>query len=260
MPADTPIKIGISSCLLGENVRYDGRNKYDRYIVETLGQYVEFLPVCPETAIGLGTPRPPVRLLDRNGYICAVGVDNPDIDITEALNGFGKKQAVVLNTVCGYIFKSRSPSCGLTDTPISTAPRGTSGAGLYTRQVIEAIPLLPVTDEVSLKPGNSGNHFLERVFAFSRWQQLLESPLSAVRLQIFHALHTPELERHDTTLAEGLSEFLFSVEDPVSKGTAQAYLERFMRILQMPAAMDMQADELFERHTHLSSALDHHAG
>ena len=260
MNAGAPLKIGISSCLLGENVRYDGRNKYDRYIVETLGQYVEFLPVCPETAIGLGVPRPPVRLLYRNARISAVGVDNPDIDITEALTGFGKKQAAVLNTVCGYIFKSRSPSCGLTDTPISSGHRETSGAGLYTRQIIEAIPLLPITDEVSLKPLNSVNHFLERVFAFNRWQQLLERPLSAARLQMFHALHTPELERHNATLAEGLSGFLFSVEDPVSKGTAHAYLERFTTILQMPAAMDIQADELFERHSELSAALDNHAG
>jgi uncharacterized protein YbbK (DUF523 family) len=260
MPAGPPISIGISSCLLGENVRYDGRNKYDRYIVEVLGQYAEFLPVCPETAIGLGVPRPPVRLLNRNGRICAVGVANPDIDITEALTGFGKEQAAVLNTVCGYIFKSRSPSCGLTDTPISTGKQETIGAGLYTRQIIGAIPLLPVTDEVSLKPGTSGNHFLERVFAFNRWQQLLERPLSATRLQMFHALHTPELERHDAPLAEGLSDFMFSVEDPMPKGTAQDYLERFMAILQMPAAMDMQAGDLFARHTRLSEALGNHAG
>jgi uncharacterized protein YbbK (DUF523 family) len=259
MPAGAPIKIGISSCLLGEDVRYDGQNKYDRYIVEALGQYVEFLPVCPETAIGLGVPRPPVRLLNRNGRISAIGVENPDIDISEALTRFGKKQAAVLKNICGYIFKSRSPSCGLTDTPISTGTRAASGAGLYTRQIIEALPPLPVTDEVSLKPGTSGNHFLERVFAFNRWQQLLERPLSVARLRTFHALHTPELERHDATLAEGLSDFLFSVEAPVSKGTARAYLERFMTTLQMPAAMDMQAGDLFERHTQLSAALDNHA-
>jgi uncharacterized protein YbbK (DUF523 family) len=259
MPAGAPIKIGISSCLLGENVRYDGRNKYAGYIVETLGQYVEFLPVCPETAIGLGVPRPPVRLLNRNARICAVGVENPDIDITEALTRFGKKQATALSTVCGYIFKSRSPSCGLTDTPISTGTRETSGAGLYTHQIIEAIPLLPVTDEAALKPENSGNHFLERVFAFNRWQQLLESPLSNARLQMFHALHTPELERHNATLAEGLSDFLFSAEDPVSSGTALAYLQGFMTTLQIPPTMDLQADGLFDRHSQLSAALGNHA-
>jgi len=172
MPPSAPIKIGISSCLLGENVRYDGHNKYDRYIVEALGQYVDFLPVCPETAIGLGVPRPPVRLLNRNGRICAVGVDDPDIDITEALTRFGKKQAAVLNTVCGYIFKSRSPSCGITDTPIITNTNEIYGAGLYARQIIEAFPLLPVTDEVSLRHRNHMDHFIEQVLAYNHRQQI----------------------------------------------------------------------------------------
>ena len=172
MPPSAPIKIGISSCLLGENVRYDGQHKYAGYIVEALGQYVDFLQVCPETAIGLGVPRHPVRLLNRNGNICAVGVDDPDIDITEALTRFGKKQAAVLNTVCGYIFKSRSPSCGITDTPIITNTNEIYGAGLYARQIIETFPLLPVTDEVSLRHRNHMDHFIEQVLAYNRRQQI----------------------------------------------------------------------------------------
>jgi uncharacterized protein YbbK (DUF523 family) len=175
MSRSAPIKIGISSCLLGENVRYDGQNKYDRHIAEVLGQYVDFLPVCPETAIGLGVPRPPVRLLNRNGHICAVGIDNPDIDITEALTGFGKKQAAMLDTISGYIFKSRSPSCGVTDTPILVNSKEVYGAGLYARQIIEAYPLLPVTDDVSLRHRNHMNHFLEQVLAYNRRQQITDN-------------------------------------------------------------------------------------
>jgi len=147
MHADTRIKIGISSCLLGENVRYDGQHKYAGYIVEALGPYVEFLPVCPETAIGLGVPRPP-------------------------LTAFGIKQAAALNTISGYIFKSRSPSCGLTDTPISTNRKEFYGAGLYARQIIEAFPLLPVTDEVSLRHENHVDHFLQQVLTYNHRQQL----------------------------------------------------------------------------------------
>jgi uncharacterized protein YbbK (DUF523 family) len=172
MLPSAPIKIGISSCLLGENVRYDGQHKYAGYIVEALGQYVDFLPVCPETAIGLGVPRPPVRLLNRNGHVYAVGVDDPDIDITNALTRFAKQQAAELGTVSGYIFKSRSPSCGITDTPIITNSKEVYGAGLYARQIIEAFPLLPVTDEVSLRHENHADHFLEQVLAYNRRQQL----------------------------------------------------------------------------------------
>ena len=259
MHPDIPIIIGISSCLLGENVRYDGQNKYDGYIVETLGQYVDFLPVCPETGIGLGVPRPPVRLLGRNGRVCAVGIDNPDIDITEAITGFGKKQAATLKTICGYIFKSRSPSCGLNDTPIVTDSRETCGPGLYTCQIIAAIPLLPVIDEVSLKVEKSGINFLERACAFNRWQQFLERPVSADRLRMFHVLHTPELERHHADKAKELSDSLGSIEDPVPVWAAQVYLERFMSALQTPVITNMQAGELFEKHTLLSAALANHA-
>ncbi len=162
------IIIAISSCLLGENVRYDGHNKYDRHIAEVLGKYVDFIPVCPETAIGLGVPRPPVRLLNSNGRICAVGVDKPDIDITDALTRFGKKQATMLGTISGYIFKSRSPSCGITDTPILVNDKEVYGAGLYARQIIEAKPLLHLTDEVSLRNKNYMSHFLEQVRAYNR--------------------------------------------------------------------------------------------
>jgi len=172
MLENTPVKIGISSCLLGENVRYDGQHKYAGYIVEALGPYVEFLPVCPETAIGLGVPRPPLRLLNRNGRVYAAGIDDPDIDITDALTAFGIKQAAALNTISGYIFKSRSPSCGLTDTPISTNSKEVYGAGLYARQIIEAFPLLPVTDEVSLRHENHVDHFLQQVLTYNHRQQL----------------------------------------------------------------------------------------
>ncbi len=253
------IKIGISSCLLGENVRYDGHNKYDRYIVEVLGQYVDFVPVCPETGIGLGVPRPAVRLHGRKGRVYALGIDDPDIDITDALTGYGKKQADMLSAISGYIFKSRSPSCGITDTPISTPAGKTYGTGLYARQIIEAIPQLPVTDEVSLKHENHGDHFLEQALAFNRWQQFMNKPFSVARLGIFHSLHAPELERHHADLAKGLSEILLSLEDPVSKDTAQDYLERFMAVLQAPVITETHAEELFERHTQLSAALDHHA-
>ena len=106
MPSGIPIKIAISSCLLGENVRHDGCNKYASHIVATLGQYVDFIPVCPETAIGLGVPRPALKLVSSNGHVSAVAADNPAIDFTQAIAGFGRTQATTLNPVCGYIFKN----------------------------------------------------------------------------------------------------------------------------------------------------------
>lgn len=253
-----PITIGISSCLLGEDVRYDGRNKYDSYIVETLGQYVDFLPVCPETAIGLGVPRPPLGLLRMNGRIAAVGVDNPAINVSKTLTDFARKQAALLGTVSGYIFKSRSPSCGLVDTPVITEGEAVYGPGLYTRQIIEALPLLPVTDEALLKQEKPANNFLEQAFAFERWQQLLGKPVSASRLHLFHTLHTEELTRHHTDIDQQLTDFLFSAEDPALEETARNYMERFMAALKLPSLVEMQASELLERHRWLSTALGNH--
>ena len=253
-----PITIGISSCLLGEDVRYDGRNKYDSYIVETLGQYVNFLPVCPETAIGMGVPRPPLGLLNMDGRIAAVGVGNPAIDVTAALTDFADKQAALLGTVSGYIFKSRSPSCGLVDTPVITEGKAVYGPGLYTSQVIEALPLLPVTDEASLKQEKPANNFLERAFAFRRWQQLLRKPVSASRLRMFHSLHTEELKRRHADIDQQLADFLFSADDPALEATARNYLERFMAALKLPTIVEIQASELLERHRSLSTALANH--
>ena len=253
------VKIGISSCLLGENVRYDARNKYNSLIVETLGPYVQFMPVCPETGIGLGTPRPPLKLVEINGRVSAVGVDNPATDVTQDLADFGKTQATLLNTVCGYIFKSRSPSCGLTDTPITTDGEEIKGPGLYTRQIVKALPLLPVTDEASLRLEESASNFLERVFACRRWQLLMERPVSAASLRNFHRLHAPELNRRRAACLEELEELLFYMKDPLQEETILQYRKIFMTALEIPAAISSKAEQLFASHVRLVALLDNHA-
>lgn len=218
------------------------------------------MPVCPETGIGLGVPRPPVELVERSGQICAISRDNPAIDITDALTDFGMSQVAALNSICGYIFKSRSPSCGVFDTPIVMGSHKNGGTGLYTRQVISAMPTLPVTDEVLLKRKNTGNNFIERAFAFNRWQQLVESPLSTARLEMFHDLHSPELERHQAGIATRLSSHLISLENPVTESAAAIYLEKFMAALETAAISTVQTGELFEEHRLLSTAIENYTG
>ena len=206
----------------------------------------------------LGVPRSPLELLRINGRIAAVGADNPAIDVTEALTDFARKQVALLGTVSGYIFKSRSPSCGLVDTPVTTDGEQVYGPGLYTSRIIEALPLLPVTDEASLKQEKPANNFLEQAFAFKRWQHLLVKPLSASRLRMFHTLHTEELKRHHADIDQQLADFLFSAEDPAVEETARIYLQRFMAALKIPTIVEIQASELLERHTWLSTALGNH--
>jgi uncharacterized protein YbbK (DUF523 family) len=106
------IRIGVSGCLVGERVRYDGEDKRDAFIADTLGAAFELVPVCPEVAIGMGVPRPPIRLVGDPLHPRALGVDDPALDVTAPLTAYGRRMAVELDDIGAYIFKSRSPSCG----------------------------------------------------------------------------------------------------------------------------------------------------
>jgi uncharacterized protein YbbK (DUF523 family) len=158
------LKIGVSACLLGELVRYDGGHKRSQTLLQHLAGRYELLPVCPEVAAGLGTPRPPVQLVVRGGEIRALGVENELLDVTQPLVAYGHQLAHGQIGLCGFIFKSRSPSCGLGSTSI----RGEdgqihSGNGLFTQQLIEALPLLPVIDEEALEQPQRRQQFLQQV-------------------------------------------------------------------------------------------------
>lgn len=166
------IKLAVSSCLLGENVRYDGGNKYDAYIVKTLGEHFELIPICPEVGAGLAIPRPPIQLISLNNRIRAIGAEDPERDVSDRLTAFARQQVNTLDELCGYIFKSRSPSCGVTDTRIMTDHGEITGPGLYASLIMTAQPQLPVIDEQGLKSAAGRDNFLERIFARHRWHCL----------------------------------------------------------------------------------------
>ncbi len=163
-----PIRIGISSCLLGESVRYDGGHKRDSNIIDTLGHLFEFVPICPEVAIGLGVPRAPIRLVGDLHAPRAVGVSNPALDVTDKLSAYGTRMAHELDGISGYIFKSRSPSCGMQG--VEVFPSGATTAGLYARAFMDVQPLLPIEEEGRLADPVLRENFIERVYDFRRRQ------------------------------------------------------------------------------------------
>jgi uncharacterized protein YbbK (DUF523 family) len=165
------IRIGISSCLLGEHVRYDGGHKRDSCIIETLGRYFEFVPVCPEVAIGLGVPRAPIRLIGDPHAARAVGVDDPTLDVTDRLSAYGARMAVELDGISGYILKSRSPSCGMEGVEVFASVA--TAAGLYARAFMDLQPLLPVEEEGRLADPALRENFIERVYDYRRRQNLV---------------------------------------------------------------------------------------
>ena len=171
MTKTTPPRIGISQCLLGDNVRYDGGHKRDSVLIEALGRYVEWVPVCPEVEVGLGTPREPMRLVGDLQTPRLVTI-NTGVDHTEAMNRFVQqrvRELAALN-LSGFVFKSDSPSCGIRGVAIFNA-QGTEthdGVGLFARAFMEHFPLIPVEEEGQLHDPQALKNFLERVRAYRR--------------------------------------------------------------------------------------------
>ena len=164
-------RIGISQCLLGENVRYDGGHKRDSVLIETLGRYVEWVPVCPEVEVGLGTPREPMRLVGDLDTPRLVTI-NTGVDHTEAMHRFAQQRVRELEALnlSGFVFKSASPSCGTTQVPLfnTQGVETHDGVGLFARAFMAHFPEMPVEEESRLHDPQVLKSFLERVLDYRK--------------------------------------------------------------------------------------------
>jgi uncharacterized protein YbbK (DUF523 family) len=164
-------RVGISRCLLGDEVRYDGTHRLDETVIALLGPHVQWVRVCPEVEIGMGTPREPIQLVKSTDGVRSLdmrvrlaGVDS-GTDWTGRMHAWAAGRARELSALglSGYVFKARSPSCGIGDVMIRDAEEGQRGRGLFAEAVIQALPDLPVADEASLADADARALFLERV-------------------------------------------------------------------------------------------------
>ncbi len=197
---DPEIRIGISACLLGQLVRFDGGHKRDDFLTQTLGPHVEWVPVCPEDEVGMGTPREAVRLVAAGDGVAMVGV-NSGKDWTQAMQAYARQRVPLLRgeALHGFVFKKDSPSCGLYRVKIyrdEGAP-SRSGRGLFAQELTAQFPLLPVEEEGRLRDPGLREHFLDRVFAYARWTQFLEGEPRPSDLIEFHASHKATLMAHE---------------------------------------------------------------
>ncbi|MBF0293424.1 MAG: DUF523 domain-containing protein [Nitrospinae bacterium] len=170
---DAMPRVGVSACLLGQNTRYDGGNRLDPAIAEIIGAVAEIVPICPEMEIGMGAPRPPIRLVDSPGGLRARGVDDPAIDVTDALDGVGR----VHSDLSGLILKNRSPSCGTGNTEVFSQDGklvSSAGFGIFALSIMGAAPLLPVEDETVLHDRMRRNIFLLRLFVYDCWTHMAD--------------------------------------------------------------------------------------
>jgi len=186
------IRLGISACLLGEKVRYDGGHKLDRYLTDTLGKYVEYVPVCPEVEAGFGIPREAMQLKG-DPKAPRLVTRRTKRDLTEPMLAWAKKRVLELEAqdLCGFIFKSRSPSSGLERIPVYNE-KGMpvkKGVGLFAGIFMYHFPLLPVVDEGRLHDPKLRENFIECVFVFKRWRECLSRGKSRRGLINFHTNH-----------------------------------------------------------------------
>jgi len=240
------IRLGISSCLLGQEVRYDGGHKHNGYITESLGQFFEFVPFCPEVAIGLGVPRPPIRLVKGVDGTRARGIKNPTLDVTDRLAEYAAKVAPKLRGVSGYILKKGSPSCGMERVKVY-GRQGVSvsaGAGIYAGALMELLPELPFEEEGRLMDPVLRENFIERVFVYHRWQQLAGQRLTARRLVEFHTRHKFIVLAHDEKRYRELGRLVATADRRGIAAIGQDYITLLMQALRKPATRTRHSNVL----------------
>jgi uncharacterized protein YbgA (DUF1722 family)/uncharacterized protein YbbK (DUF523 family) len=186
------IRLGISTCLLGENVRYDGGHKLDRFLTDTLGRYVGYVPVCPEVECGLPVPRESMHL-QGNSRSPRLVTSRSKIDMTDRMIQWARKRVVELEKeeLCGFIFKMNSPSSGMERVKVYN-DQGIplkKGVGMFARVFMEHFPLLPVEDEGRLHDPELRENFIERIFTLKRWREALAVKRGRGSLVDFHSRH-----------------------------------------------------------------------
>ena len=183
------IKIGISACLLGENVRWDGENKQDRYLTDTLGRYLEFVPVCPETECGLGVPRDPLRL-EGDPVSPRLVCRKTGVDLTDRVKNWAEEKMPILagHDLCGFIFKSKSPSCGMERLPVysESGPSQKKGHGIFANIFMQRFPRIPVEEDGRLHDPKLRENFIEALFTLKRWRAVRTSGKPVSALVDFH--------------------------------------------------------------------------
>lgn len=218
MPSPAPTtgkpRIAISACLLGENVRFNGGHKQSPLCSQALADYFDFVPLCPEVAIGLGVPREPIRLVGDPQQPQAVGTVHRDLNVTGALDAYGQDMAAEHTDLCGYIFMQKSPSCGLERVKVyrdNGTPVDGGGRGIYAQAFCARHPNLPVEEDGRLHDPVLRENFLTRVFVYATWQQLLVEGLTRHRLLAFHSRYKYLLMAHSPAHYKSLGNLLGSM-------------------------------------------------
>jgi uncharacterized protein YbgA (DUF1722 family)/uncharacterized protein YbbK (DUF523 family) len=261
------IRIGISSCLLGQKVRFDGGHKRDAFLTETLGPHVEWVAVCPEVEVGMGTPRETVHLVRESGGrqrgLVRMIAPRSGTDWTERMTAYAQARVTALARLdlSGYVLKRDSPSCGMARVKVHApgAMPERTGTGLYAAALRARMPALPVEEEGRLCDPRLRENFVERVFAYRRLRTLFASRWTVGQLVRFHTAHKLVLLSHQPHAYTALGRLVAEAKGMARADLQEQYERIFMDALSRIATPARHANVLQHIAGYFRDQLDTHS-
>jgi uncharacterized protein YbgA (DUF1722 family)/uncharacterized protein YbbK (DUF523 family) len=255
----TRLRLGISECLLGRPVRHDGGHKHDRFLSDTLGTWVDWVPLCPEVEIGLGTPRPAMRLV-ASGTGTRLVVRKTGEDLTDRMTGWADGVLDGLVDLDGFVLKKDSPSCGMERVRLypaaDTGQPNRAGRGIFAEALMTRYPLLPVEEEGRLNDPILRENFIERAFAYRRWTEFLASRPGPGDLVAFHTSVKLSLLSHHPEKYRAMGRLVANAGDGDLDALLAEYGAAFMDVLRHRATRRRHTNVLHHLLGHLKRDLD----
>jgi len=252
------IRIGVSSCLLGQNVRFDGGHKRDPFLMGSFGRFVTWVPVCPEVEIGLGTPRESIRLERRRGDLHLVAPKSGR-DLTQAMRAYAERRVRQIENedLCGYVLKKDSPSCGMERVRVydENAVPARTGRGLFAEVLMARLPHLPVEEEGRLGDAKLRENFVERVFAYKRLKSLFAGRWTVGDLVAFHTAQKLLVMAHSTEAYRSLGRLVAGAKATPRAELRDRYEAGLMAALKVPATPRKHANVMQHMLGHFSERL-----
>jgi uncharacterized protein YbgA (DUF1722 family)/uncharacterized protein YbbK (DUF523 family) len=252
------LRIGISSCLLGDEVRFDGGHKRDQFLTGVLAPYVEWVRVCPEVEVGMGVPRETLRLVRVDGDTRML-TTRTGIDYTDRMRAYADRRATALASMDlrGYVLKKDSPSCGMERVKVFNGGAPTrTGVGTYAEILQARFPSLPIEEEGRLTDPVLRENFIERIFAYDRLRALFAGRWTVGALVQFHTAHKMTLLSHSTTAYREMGRLVADGRALARRELQDRYEELFMRVLARPATTKRHTNVLMHMAGHLKKVVD----
>ncbi|HDZ55927.1 MAG TPA: DUF1722 domain-containing protein [Pseudomonas xinjiangensis] len=258
MPANPPIPIGISQCLLGSHVRFNGSHKRSSLCTDVLAEHFELIPFCPEVAIGLGTPRDPIRLVGAPAAPKVLGSKDLQLDVTAPLKRYGQQISSDRKDLCGFILMQKSPSCGMERVKVyleNGNPAAGTGTGVFAAELMAGNPLLPIEEEGRLHDPVIRENFVTRVIAYADWKNLASEEISTKGLLDFHTRHKYLLLAHHPAHYRAMGALLSNLKQADLTELADRYASLLMAALRTRASRGSHGNVLEHLAGHFKRAL-----